>query len=149
MILLSSSHTTWSMLMNPDATRSQVDRIETHGLVSSRYRTNPSIPISSRLASSNPSCIFSRRHYPLPYLQRYNRCCRFWRFHWIVSSALWEIPSRKSVLVMDNASFHHPERIEQLCSSKGVKLVYLPPYSPDLNPIEEFFVKVEVDCCEW
>lgn len=40
---------------------------------------------------------------------------------------------------MDNASFHHSERVKQLCSDAGVKLVYLPPYSPDLNPIEEFF----------
>lgn len=48
-------------------------------------------------------------------------------------------PEPKSVLVMDNASFHHSERVAQLCSDAGVKLVYLPPYSPDLNPIEEFF----------
>ena len=44
---------------------------------------------------------------------------------------------------MDNASFHHSERIEQLCSEAGVKLVYLPPYSPDLNPIEEFFAELK------
>ncbi len=48
-------------------------------------------------------------------------------------------PEPKSVLVMDNTSFHHSERVAQLCSEAGVKLVYLPPYSPDLNPIEEFF----------
>jgi transposase len=48
-------------------------------------------------------------------------------------------PEPKSVLVMDNASFHHSERVAQLCSDAGVKLVYLPPYSPDLNTIEEFF----------
>jgi transposase len=52
-------------------------------------------------------------------------------------------PEPKSVLVMDNASFHHSERIEQLCSEAGVKLVYLPPYSPDLNPIEEFFAELK------
>jgi transposase len=40
---------------------------------------------------------------------------------------------------MDNASFHHSDRVEQMCLEDGVKLVYLPPYSPDLNPIEEFF----------
>jgi transposase len=52
-------------------------------------------------------------------------------------------PEPKSVLVMDNASFHHSERIEQMCSDAGVKLVYLPPYSPDLNPIEEFFAELK------
>lgn len=50
-------------------------------------------------------------------------------------------PEPKSVLIMDNASFHHADRIERLCSQAGVKVVYLPPYSPDLNPIEELFPK--------
>ena len=48
-------------------------------------------------------------------------------------------PEPKSVLVMDNASFHHLERIQQMCDDAGVVLLYLLPYSPDLNPIEEFF----------
>lgn len=52
-------------------------------------------------------------------------------------------PEPKSVLVMDNASFHHTERIEQMCHDVGVKLVYLPPYSPDFNPIEEFFAELK------
>ena len=47
-------------------------------------------------------------------------------------------PQPKSVLVMDNASFHHSGGVEQMCSEAGVKLVYLPPYSPDLKPIEFF-----------
>jgi transposase len=40
---------------------------------------------------------------------------------------------------MDNASFHHSEGVRELCLRAGAKLVFLPPYSPDLNPIEEFF----------
>jgi transposase len=52
-------------------------------------------------------------------------------------------PEPKSVLVMDNASFHHTERIGELCSNTGVKLLYLLPYSPDLNPIEEFFAELK------
>ncbi|CAK38232.1 uncharacterized protein An03g03280 [Aspergillus niger] len=52
-------------------------------------------------------------------------------------------PEPKSVLVMDNASFHRSGKIEQLCCEKGVKFVYLPPYSPDLNPIEEFFAELK------
>jgi transposase len=52
-------------------------------------------------------------------------------------------PEPNSVLVMDNASFHHTERIEQMCAEAGVKLLYLPPYSPDLNPIEEFFAELK------
>lgn len=52
-------------------------------------------------------------------------------------------PDERSVVVMDNASFHHSERIEEMCLSAGVKLVYLPPYSPDFNPIEEFFAELK------
>ena len=48
----------------------------------------------------------------------------------------------KSVLVMDNASFQHTERTEQMCTDAGVKLVYLPPNSPDLNPVEAFLADV-------
>lgn len=52
-------------------------------------------------------------------------------------------PEPKSVIVMDNASFHRTERVERLCREAGVKLMYLPPYSPDLNPIEEFFAELK------
>lgn len=50
----------------------------------------------------------------------------------------------KSVLTMDNESFHHNDRIRELCSNAGIKLLlYLPPYSPDLNPIEECFAELQ------
>jgi transposase len=52
-------------------------------------------------------------------------------------------PQPNSVLVMDNASSHRSERIEQMCHAAGVKLLYLPPYSPDLNPVEEFFAELK------
>ena len=52
-------------------------------------------------------------------------------------------PEPNSVLVMDNASFHRTERIEQICAEASVKLLYLPPYSPDLNPIEKFFAELK------
>lgn len=48
-------------------------------------------------------------------------------------------PEPKSVLVMDNATIHHSPRVRELCEAAGVVLVYLPPYSPDFNPIELFF----------
>lgn len=49
----------------------------------------------------------------------------------------WSEP--RSVLIIDNASIHHSERVQQLCDDAGIVLIYLPPYSPGLNPIEEFF----------
>jgi transposase len=52
-------------------------------------------------------------------------------------------PEPKSVLVIDNASFHRTMKIEQIYTDSVVKLIYLPPYSPDLNPIEEFFPELK------
>jgi transposase len=52
-------------------------------------------------------------------------------------------PEPKSVLIIDNASFHHSDRVKQLCSDTGVKLLCLPPYSPVFNPIEEFFAELK------
>jgi len=40
---------------------------------------------------------------------------------------------------MDNASWHRSEKIVQMCRDAGVVLEFLPPYSPDFNPIEEHF----------
>lgn len=51
--------------------------------------------------------------------------------------------SQNPVLVMNNASFCHSDRIMTLCADAGVKLLYLLPYSPDFNPIEEFFAELK------
>lgn len=52
-------------------------------------------------------------------------------------------PGPRSVLVMDNASWHNKESIERICAVRGVKVLFLPPYSPDFNPIEEFFAELK------
>ncbi|CEP10720.1 hypothetical protein [Parasitella parasitica] len=46
-------------------------------------------------------------------------------------------------LVMDNAPIHGNEKIEALIKEKGYNCVYLPPYSPELNPIEQFWALVK------
>lgn len=40
------------------------------------------------------------------------------------------------VVILDNATFHKGGRIQQLIEQAGARLLYLPPYSPDLNKIE-------------
>ncbi len=47
------------------------------------------------------------------------------------------------VVVMDNLSAHKGPRVRQLIEERGGELLYLPPYSPDLNPIEEAFAKIK------
>jgi transposase len=41
-----------------------------------------------------------------------------------------------AVLVLDNARIHHGGRIEEIVAAAGCSVLYLPPYSPDFNPIE-------------
>jgi transposase len=47
------------------------------------------------------------------------------------------------VVVMDNLGAHKGEKVRELIQERGCELLYLPPYSPDLNPIEEAFSKVK------
>ena len=47
--------------------------------------------------------------------------------------------SDNSILVMDNCSIHYVEEILALLQSAGILVLFLPPYSPDLNPIELTF----------
>ena len=44
-----------------------------------------------------------------------------------------------TVIVMDNASFHSKKRLIRAAQNAGCKLLFLPPYSPELNPIEKFW----------
>ena len=47
------------------------------------------------------------------------------------------------VVIMDNLSSHKRVRTRELIESAGAELVFLPPYSPDLNPIEMVFSKIK------
>jgi transposase len=58
---------------------------------------------------------------------------------WMLGPAL----EKGQVVVMDNLSAHRGPRVRQLIEERGCELLYLPPYSPDLNPIEEAFSKIK------
>ena len=65
------------------------------------------------------------------------------RFEWFLENEVLPrcnpFPGPKSVIVLDNCSSHCGQGVRDLCALFGVRIVYLPPYSPDFNPIEEFF----------
>ena len=54
---------------------------------------------------------------------------------WMTENLIPKLP-KKSVLIMDNAAFHKGDHIKKPIEEAGHILLYLPPYSPDLNPIE-------------
>jgi transposase len=47
------------------------------------------------------------------------------------------------VVVLDNLAAHKVDGIRQAIAAAGASILYLPPYSPDLNPIEQFFAKLK------
>ncbi|OYQ62444.1 IS630 family transposase, partial [Pseudanabaena sp. SR411] len=51
-------------------------------------------------------------------------------------------------LVIDNAGFHPQERIRQLVRQTGCEVLFLPPYSPDLNKIEKFWTRLKNYVCK-
>ena len=44
-----------------------------------------------------------------------------------------------SVIILDNASFHRKKVLRALAQEAGMSIIFLPPYSPDLNPIEKYW----------
>ena len=47
---------------------------------------------------------------------------------------------RKSIVVLDNCSIHHARSVKDTLQDAGILVIYLPPYSPDLNPIRKLLV---------
>lgn len=47
------------------------------------------------------------------------------------------------IIVMDNATFHKSEATQRIINSAGCELLFLPPYSPDFNPIEKFWANLK------
>lgn len=55
------------------------------------------------------------------------------------NNQLLPILDKDAVIVMDNASFHSKKRLFSAAEKYGCRLIFLPPYSPELNPIENFW----------
>jgi len=52
-------------------------------------------------------------------------------------------PGPNSVIVMDNCRIHKSEEVREMIEARGMHCVYLPPYSPDYNPMEPGFSKMK------
>ncbi len=50
---------------------------------------------------------------------------------------------RGDIVIMNNLSSHKGARVRQMIEAIGARLLYLPPYSPDFNPIENAFAKLK------
>lgn len=57
---------------------------------------------------------------------------------WIEKFLIPEL-SPKQVVIMDNATFHKSKKTQELIEKAGCQVIFLPPYSPDFNPIEKYW----------
>jgi transposase len=64
-------------------------------------------------------------------------------FQAYLSEALVPTLAAGDVVVMDNLASHKHPRVRELIESAGARLLFLPPYSPDFNPIEMIWSKVK------
>lgn len=53
------------------------------------------------------------------------------------------------VIVMDNASFHRKNQLYELAEEYGINIIFLPPYSPEYNPIEHFWSWLKKKICDF
>lgn len=60
-----------------------------------------------------------------------------------ISQALRPILKPEHVIIMDNVSFHKSKHVEEIIHDVGARIIYLPPYHPELNPIEEMWSKIK------
>jgi transposase len=61
---------------------------------------------------------------------------------WVIQDLIPKLPEQ-SIVVMDNASFHKNQDMVIALGAAGHTLLYLPPYSPDLNPIEKKWAEIK------
>jgi transposase len=61
---------------------------------------------------------------------------------WVEIFLIKELKVGQTV-ILDNASFHKSPRTKELIESVGCNVLFLPPYSPDLNPIEQFWANMK------
>jgi transposase len=61
---------------------------------------------------------------------------------WVKQLLLKELRPN-STIILDNARFHNRKDLEEIASKKQHRLLFLPPYSPDFNPIEKTFAQIK------
>lgn len=64
-------------------------------------------------------------------------------FEVYITDVLGPTLRRGEIVLMDNLSAHKSDTVRALLEARGVQVIFLPPYSPDLNPIEKCWAKVK------
>lgn len=84
-------------------------------------------------------CAVERKNMPYSLLWR-NDWGAVWKY---LKTILIPTLSKTDIIVMDNMRPHHAKIVKQALDESGINDLYLPPYSPDLNPIEKMWSKLK------
>jgi transposase len=103
-----------------------------------------------RVSEATPG--FSGNHYTVVALMGWQGTAAPLIFEGAMSTLIFEayteqmlVPTlrRGDIVLLDNLSAHKSEKVRDLIEKRGARLVFLPPYSPDLNPIEKCWSKIK------
>ena len=105
---------------------------------------------SEALAGKKSGKYYARTNIIAGYVNRnsiapfvFNGSCNTELFNsWVEQFLIKELKPGQ-VVIMDNASFHKSSKTKELIESVGCRIIFLPPYSPDLNPIEKFWANMK------
>lgn len=105
---------------------------------------------SQKLAAKKSGKYYERTNIIAGYVNKksiapmvFNGSCNTELFNsWVEKFLLKELNAGQFV-IMDNASFHKSKKTKELIESVGCKVIFLPPYSSDLNPIEKFWANMK------
>lgn len=102
-------------------------------------RGSPVYGATSGLKFARESFIAAKRGSEILSPLCYSGTCNTQLFNtWVRKFLLPELKPNQ-VVILDNASFHKSQESKRLIEEAGCRLLFLPPYSPDLNPIEIFW----------
>lgn len=124
--------------------------VDESGFAANAYRTHGYAPIGQRLYGLKPGRRSARTSLLAAFCERrllhswlFQGTCNANLFNQWLSQALCPHLTEKHVVILDNAAFHKSKKTAALIRATGAQLLYLPPYSPDLNPIEHAFANIK------
>ena len=133
----------------PEAKRVYIDECGTNlNMTRSHSRSKIGIRAYSKRSgrkASNISLVGSIRLNQKPILYPFDGAVDGERFVFYLKEKVISTLTKGDVVIMDNCRIHYVEEISKMLTPIGVDILYLPPYSPELNPIEETWSEVKND----
>lgn len=103
----------------------------------------PAVTVQPANKGENISCLVAINRHGIMCYQLFDGAVNAERFRSFLHDQLHPQLRGNSIVIMDNARIHHSILFKQYADENSIRVEYLPPYSPQLNPIEEYFSKLK------